>query len=161
MEFVGGTFVFNFRKLFDAGLINQNCVIEVEGKHYVFDSQDVYVHDGTTKQSICDERTKNFIFQSLNTQKSDVCFVQHNDEPERNLLLLLQWRRTHVAFPNATRCNRAASIFYRNNTWTFYDLPNVSAGTTANVNSVTTYANATALLMLWLVRSYFDQAGQL
>ena len=38
MEFVGGTFIFNFRKLFDAGLINQNCVVEVEGKHYVFDS---------------------------------------------------------------------------------------------------------------------------
>ena len=25
---------------------------------------------------------------------------------------------------------------YRNNTWSFYDLPNVSSGATANVNSV-------------------------
>ena len=62
--------------------------VEVEGKHYVFGNQDIYVHDGTTKQSICDERTKNFIYQGLNTRKSNVCFVQHNTEPQRNLLLL-------------------------------------------------------------------------
>ena len=52
MEFVGGQFIMNFRKLFtDAGLINQNCVVEVEGKHYCFGPADIYVHDGTTKQS--------------------------------------------------------------------------------------------------------------
>ena len=48
MEFVGGQFIMNFRKLFtDAGLINQNCVVEVEGKHYCFGLR-IYVHDGTT-----------------------------------------------------------------------------------------------------------------
>ena len=156
MEFVGGTFIFNFRKLFDAGLINQNCVVEVEGKHYVFDSQDVYVHDGTTKQSICDERTKNFIFQSLNTQKADVCFVQHNESLNEIYFCYLSGDE-HVSFPNATRCNRAAAYNYRNNTWTFYDLPNVSAGTTANVNSVTTYANATSLTYALVGSSYLDQ----
>ena len=32
MEFVGGQFIFNTRKLFeDAGVINQNCVVEAEG----------------------------------------------------------------------------------------------------------------------------------
>ena len=44
----------------------------------VFGPADIYVHDGTTKQSLCDERTKNFIFQGLNNQKSNVCFVQYN-----------------------------------------------------------------------------------
>ena len=79
MEFVGGQFIMNFRKLFtDAGLINQNCVVEVEGKHYCFGPADIYVHDGTTKQSLCDERTKNFIYRGLNNQQSTVCFVQHN-----------------------------------------------------------------------------------
>ena len=48
MEFVGGSFIFNFRKLFDdAGVMGQNCIVEVEGKHYVFDFDDIYITDGT------------------------------------------------------------------------------------------------------------------
>ena len=83
MEFVGGNFIFAFRKLFtDDGLISQNCAVEVEGKHYCFGPSDIYVHDGTTKQSICDERTKNFVFQGLNTNKANVCFRAAQCEPQ-------------------------------------------------------------------------------
>lgn len=156
MEFVGGTFIFNFRKLFNAGLINQNCVVEVEGKHYVFDNEDIYVHDTTTRQSICDERTKNFIFQSLNTQKSDVCFVQHNPNLNEIYFCYLSGDE-HVSFPNATRCNRAAVYNYRTNTWSFMDLPNISSGSIANVNSVNTYATATNLTYQLVGGSYYDQ----
>lgn len=143
MEFVGGTFVFNFRKLFtDAGIINQNCVVEVEGKHYVFGPFDIYVHDGTSKQSICDERVKNFIFSSINNQDADRCFVQHN--PTLNeIYFCYKSGDQFVAFPNADRCNRAAVYNYRNDTWSFMDLPNVSSGTVANVDSVATYATST------------------
>ena len=158
MEFTGGTFVFNFRKLFtDAGLINQNCVVEVESKHYVFGPQDIYVHDGTSKQSICDERVKNFIFGGLNTQNADRCFVSHN-ESLNEIYFCYQSGDQHVAFPNATRCNRAAVYNYRNNTWSFMDLPNVSAGTTANVNSVSTYANAGSLTYDLVGGSFYDQS---
>ena len=91
MEFVGGQFIMNFRKLFtDAGLINQNCVVEVEGKHYCFGPADLFVHDGTTKQSICDERTKNFIYSGLNNQIQRL-FRAAQREPERNLFLLPEW----------------------------------------------------------------------
>jgi len=142
MEFVGGTFIFNFRKLFtDAGVINQNCVVEVEGKHFVFGAFDIYTHDGTSKQSICDERVKNFIYSSINNQDSDRCFVQHN--PTLNeIYFCYKSGDEYVAFPNADRCNRAAVYNYRNNTWSFMDLPNVSSGTIANVNSVATYATS-------------------
>ena len=59
MEFIGGQFIFQTRKLFnDAGVINQNCIVEADGRHYVFGPHDIYLHDGTTKQSICDERVK-------------------------------------------------------------------------------------------------------
>ena len=78
MEFVGGTFVFNFRKLFnDAGIINTNCVVEVEGKHYCFGQSDIYVHDGTAKQSICDNRVRDFIFKNMNAKNIDRYFVHH------------------------------------------------------------------------------------
>ena len=50
MEFVGGTFLFNFRKLFgDEGVINTNCVVEVDGRHYVFGQNEIYVTDGTSR----------------------------------------------------------------------------------------------------------------
>ena len=148
MEFTGGTFIFNFRKLFtDVGIINTNCVVEVEGKHYVFDNQDIYIHDGTSKQSICDERVKNFIFNSISIADSDRCFVQHNSGLNE-IMFCYKSGDQYTAFPNATRCNRAAVYNYRNDSWSFMDLPNVSSGTTANVNSVATYATSTSTYAL-------------
>jgi hypothetical protein len=143
MQFVGGTFIHTFRKLFtDAGIINANCVVEVEGRHFVMDNFDIYVHDGTSKQSICDERTKNFIFGSLNYQDADRCFVQHN--PTLNeIYFCYKSGDSYVNFPNADRCNRAAVYNYRNDSWSFIDLPNVSSGTVASINSVATYATST------------------
>tara|TARA_B110000444_G_C18707138_1_gene531884 strand:+ start:37 stop:966 length:930 start_codon:yes stop_codon:yes gene_type:complete len=148
MEFVGGTFIFNFRQLFvDAGLMSQNCVVEVEGKHYCFGPTDIYTHDGTSKQSICDERVKNFIFNAINNSAFDVCFVQHN--PSLNeIYFCYQSGDQFVAFPNSDRCNRAAVYNYRRDTWSFMDLPNVSSGTVANVNSVSTYASSTGTYAL-------------
>ncbi|MDB2513539.1 hypothetical protein N9Y31_03390 [Alphaproteobacteria bacterium] len=159
MEFTGGTFIFNFRKLFsDAGVINQNCVVEAEGKHYVFGAFDIYMHDGTSKQSICDERVKKFIYQSLNNENADICFAQHN-QALNEIYFCYMSGDSHVEFPNATRCNRAAVYNYRANTWSFMDLPNVSAGTTANVNSVATYASSTTTYNLTGGTYYSQQDG--
>ena len=157
MEFVGGTFIFNFRQLFvDAGLVSQNCVVEVEGQHFCFGTDDIYAHDGTSKQSLCDERTKNFIFENLNNSAANVCFVQHN--PTLNeIYFCYQSGDQYVAFPNADRCNRAAVYNYRNNSWSFMDLPNVSSGTVANVNSIATYATTTGTYVL-TGGSYFSQS---
>ena len=148
MEFVGGTFIHNFRKLFtDAGIINQNCVVEVEGKHFVFGAFDIFAHDGNSKQSICDERTKNFIYGALNNSAADLCFVQHN--PTLNeIYFCYQSGDQYVQFPNADRCNRAAVYNYRRDTWSFMDLPNVSSGTVASVNSASTYGASTGTYAL-------------
>lgn len=157
MEFTGGTFLFNFRKLFtDSGLINQNCVVEVEGKHFCFDNADIYVHDGTTRKSICDERVKNFIFQGLNTLKKNRCFVHH--DPNLNEIYFCYVSGDElVGFPNAERCNRAAVYNYRKDTWSFVDLPNVSSATVMNLNTVETYAGSTGLPYDTTGGSYYDQ----
>ena len=148
LEFIGGQFLFSARKLFeDAGVINQNCVVEAEGKHYVMGPFDCYVHDGTSKQSICDERVKNFIYSNLNNQNADVCFAQHN--PTLNEIMFCYMSGdSDNEFLNANRCNRAAVYNYRRDCWYFYSLPNVSSGTVANVNSVSTYANTNATYAL-------------
>ena len=80
----------------------------------------------------------------LNNQQATVCFVQHNVNLNE-IYFCYSSGDEHTAFTNSTRCNRAAAYNYRNNTWSFYDLPNVSSGATANVNSVNTYATATSL----------------
>ena len=157
MEFVGGTFIFNFRKLFtDCGLINQNCVVEVDGKHYAFGAFDIYVHDGTSKQSICDERVRTFIYNGLNNTAKERFFVQHNPTLNEIYFCYLSGDNL-VNFPNATRCNRAAVYNYRNDTWAFMDLPNVSSGTVANVNSIVTYATASGLTYALTGGTYYAQ----
>lgn len=157
MEFVGGAFLYNFRKLFtDCGVINQNCIAEVDGKHFVFGPKDIYVHDSTSKQSICDERVKRFIYDGLNISKSDRCFLHHS--PDLNLLYFCYVSGDdQVNFPDTDRCNRAAVYNYKNNTWSFADLPNVSAATLANVNTVETYTTATGLTYENVGGSYYDQ----
>jgi len=156
MEFVGGTFIFNFRKLFtDTGAISQNCIVEVEGKHFVFGNTDIYMHDGTSKQSISDERVRRFIFDNLNVQNNELCFVQHN--PNLNeIYFCYKSGDSSVNFPNATRCNRAAVYNYTNNTWSFMDIPNVSSATNANVDTVLTYNNASNAYNV-IGGTYYDQ----
>jgi len=139
MEFVGGTFIFNFRKLFsDSGVINQNCVVEVEGKHYVFDQKDIYVTDGVSRQSIVDGRVKDYIFSGIDTSAYNKCFVQY-DQSREEIYFCYKSSDDMAEFTNGDGCNRAAVFNYRSNTWSFMDLPNVFAGTSANVNSVATY----------------------
>tara|TARA_R100000935_G_scaffold4470_1_gene10663 strand:+ start:1170 stop:2771 length:1602 start_codon:yes stop_codon:yes gene_type:complete len=143
MEFVGGTFIFNFRKLFDdAGVINQNCIKEIEGKHYVFDRDDIYVTDGNTRQSICDGRVRDYIFSGIDNSKADQCFVLHNGILEE-LYFCYHTGDDMAVFPDGTACNRAAVYNYNEDIWTFQDMPNVVSGTEGNVNSVFAYSGAT------------------
>lgn len=144
MEFVGGTFIFNFRKIFsDIGIINQNCAIEVDSRHYVFADNDIYVHDGNSRQSIVDQRVKNYIFGGLDTSKTTVCFVARHPELEE-IYFCYNSGDDMAEFTSSTKCNRAAVYNYKNNTWSFLDLPNVCSATIANVNSSATYANVTS-----------------
>jgi hypothetical protein len=155
MEFVGGTFIHNFRKLFnDCGVINQNCIVEVEGAHYVFDHDDIYIHDTHTRQSICDERVKSYIFGGLNTAKSDRCFVHHN--PELDEVMFCYVSGDDMAeYTNGDRCNRAAVFNYKSQTWSFMDLPNVSSSTIGTISSTATYATTTSTYDLG--GSYYTQ----
>ena len=156
MEYTGGSFVFNFRKLFsDVGIMNQNCVCEVEGKHFVFGDNDLYMHDTHTKQSIADEKIKQYVFSGLNFAKSDRCFVQHNPDLEE-IYFCYASGDDMAEYTNGDRCNRAAVFNYKNSTWSFMDLPNVNASTQATVDSTETYASVTTNYAQ-MGGSYFSQ----
>lgn len=143
MEFVGGTFIFNFRKVFDdAGVINKNCVIEVEGKHYVFDRDDIYMTDGNTRQSICDGRVREYIFSGIDYSKYEKCFVIHNTDLEE-IYFCYHSGDDMAIYTDGDACNRAAVYNYKEDLWTFQDLPNVVSGAIANVNTVQSFATVT------------------
>jgi len=148
MEFVGGTFIHNFRKIFnDCGLINQNCVVEVEGLHYVFSNDDIYIHDTNTRQSICDQKVKKYIFGGIDTSKTDCCFVHHNRDLTEIMFCyvsdddMAEFLSTdeYTSSDYERRCNRAAVYNYKSQTWSFMDLPNVSSATNGRVDSSVTY----------------------
>jgi hypothetical protein len=86
MSYVGGTFIFDFRRRFDdVGILNTNCAVEVDGQHYVFDNFDLYRHDGTSKASIAHDRVKDFVFGGLIKELRHLAFVAHN--PKLNEVL--------------------------------------------------------------------------
>src|SRR3546814_10411248 len=76
MDYIGGNYLFRWRKIYDkVGILNQNCVVQVDGLHYVFDKDDIYLHDGASKKSIIHGKDKDFVFQSLNYSKAWLAFV--------------------------------------------------------------------------------------
>ena len=67
-NFVGGTFVFAFRKLFTtSGMLANNCVAEVEGKHVVLTDGDLIIHDGQNIKSLIDKSLRRFIFFQIDS----------------------------------------------------------------------------------------------
>jgi hypothetical protein len=136
MDYVGGDFIFQWTKLFDErGVINPNCVVQVGGSHFVFDQNDIYVHDGITPTSIADAKTRDFIFDGLDTAKRNLCFVNH-DARMSEIRFCYPSADNLVGFVNPTTgCNRAAVYNYSNGTWTFYDMPNVTGSARASLIS--------------------------
>jgi hypothetical protein len=141
MTFVPNSpFIFDFRLLFDdGGALNTNCVVEVDGRHYVFGNNDIYVHDGTTKRSIADGRVRDFVYRNINASRGEQCFAAHN--PGLNEITFAFVSADEDTYWKApTRCNRGVVYNYINDTWSIVDLPNVGAMSAANVENVTTYA---------------------
>lgn len=127
MEFVGGQFLFRFRKVFgDAGIMGRNCAVEVEGKHYVFGPSDIYAHDGASITSIAESRVRDHVYNSMQTKFSKRFFVHHNRETKEIYFCYVSGdSEIEQGFSGGNGCNRAAVFNYFTTTWSFLDLPNV------------------------------------
>lgn len=134
----GNALDFQFSQAFsDGGLIAPNCVVEVDGRHYVFGAYDIYMHDGITKQSLVENRVKEYIFSNLNDVYSSLFFVTHMPETNEIMFAFVSGD-ADVAFQTTIGCNRGAVFNYAQNTWSFRDLPNlVSMGNAAFATPVT------------------------
>lgn len=143
---------------FQRGAINSNCTVQVNAQNYVFGSNDIWVHDGVNEQSICDQRTREWIFSSLNMTEASRCFVVHNQELMEIAFCFVSGD-AYLQFENSNDsdfgCNRAAVYSYATNTWTFDDLPRVFSGTRTNLDVVPTWDTVTGT---WVTQSATWQA---
>lgn len=142
-EQTGDQSVFAFQKLFaEGGLIAPNCVVEVDGIHYVFGPKDIYRHDGVKKESIIDKRNKSTVYRWLNKKLSEVCFVSYMPEFD-SIVFGFNSGDPNARFTSAQcdRCNVGAVYDITADTWSFIDLPNVASMTSANVDTIFTYAS--------------------
>lgn len=123
MTYVGGTFIFSFRKLFDnAGVMARDCVVEFDSGHFVFGQDDVYVHNGVQKQSIIYGKAKEELFSSINRNQSSKCFVVM--DPSRNEIWCCYPENTGAGF----FCTAAFVYNWLENTWTKRSMPQSTNG---------------------------------
>jgi hypothetical protein len=128
MEYTGSSLVFNFRRLFaTGGILNKNCVVEVNGKHYVFGSDDIYMHDGISRKSIADGRVRAKIYNNLVRDDRSRYFVIH-DSLNSFIYFCYKTPESNLGFVDTEFCNKAAVYNYANDTWSFMDLPNIVGG---------------------------------
>lgn len=119
--------MFSYRRIFtestSAGVLNQNCITEVNNTHYVFGDDDIWVHDSFKRKSIAAGRVRNFIYSNLDKSKAAFAHVVHNSRLTEIMFCYVS-NDPYCRFPNTgLGCNRAAVYNYRADTWTFYDLP--------------------------------------
>lgn len=135
MRYIGGSAVMAIDLLFnDRGLIGPNAVTEYkDGIHFVVGKGEIYIHDGTTAQSIADDIVKNEIFDAMDgTYYMMTYCVTYTAQEE-------VW----LCYPtnNSYFANKAAIWNYETGAWSFRDLQNapfISSGFVDVTNDVET-----------------------
>lgn len=129
MQFIGGNFVFSFRKVFnDRGILARDCVAEFEGKHFVISASDVYIHDGTTKQSVISNKFKKKLFTQINQAYVDRvrCVA---DTPNKEV-----W----IYFPSTDSttgvCDRAIVWNWENQEWSEKEISDITFIAEGNID---------------------------
>ena len=125
---------------FQKGALNANCSIELDNRNIVFGPDDIWQHDGVSEKSICDQKTRDYIFGSLNLSKANSCFVSHNPKLKEMTFAYVSGDPL-ISFNGGNGCNRQAVWNYSDDTWTYDDLPLVFAATQGNLSNPVTFAS--------------------
>jgi hypothetical protein len=119
MTFIGGDYVMSFQKVLGvSGALNRNCIVEVDGWHFVLTGSDVVVHDGQSATPILDKQSRRALFQDMDVQAIDRSFVFKN--PFLN--------EVFVCYASAGNSvpNKAMVWNYRDKTVSYRTLPNLN-----------------------------------
>lgn len=119
MSYIGAPLVFAFRELFDdGGLVNRGAVGVFNNQHFVVGRDDIYIHDGSTKQSVADRRIKEAFFAELADTRSVFVMV----EPSKTEIWVCFADKSAA---NSETANRAFVWNWVSNAWTIRDIPNI------------------------------------
>lgn len=130
MDYVGGTMIFNFRKIFsDSGILAPNCAVEFEGQHFVISEDDIFVHNGSTRKSVATGRVKDYLMKEISTTNYNATKV-YSYPARKEIWITYVSQGAKQAQPGEApedryACDKAAIWSWEYDTWTFADLPNI------------------------------------
>jgi hypothetical protein len=126
MNYIGGTFVFGFRQLFDdIGIMSTHCVAEFDGKHFVLGKGDVYVHNGVEKKSVISGKAKDLLFSNIRNDAYQRCFVV----PDYNSNEMWVCYPSNNKYVEDKGCDRAFVWNWSEDTWSQRELPKIRYAT--------------------------------
>lgn len=152
IDYIGGDLVFSFKKLFsDSGVIAPRCAVEFEGKHFVISQNDIFIHNGSTRQPVASGRVKDFLIEeisSVNPLATKVVALPHMKEiwicyaaPGQSEIVDRitnvwedrdawvddnTWEDYYTEGEASWVCTRAAIWNWEYDTWSLYDLPRLN-----------------------------------
>lgn len=75
----GTNSIFNFQPVLGtSGALNRNCIVELDGVHFVLTGSDVIVHDGQSASSVLDKQARRALFGDFDVSAIDRAFVVKN-----------------------------------------------------------------------------------
>jgi len=122
MNYVGGTAIFSFTQIFpDAGILSKDCAKAFEGGHFVVGEDDVYIHNGQTRQSVVDTQIRDELFGLFEPDYKDRTFVVPDYEKNEMHICFVSVDNTTDAF-----ADKAFTYNWRNQSWSIRDLPHIT-----------------------------------
>jgi hypothetical protein len=156
MEPTYDNFVYRYRAIFgtNAGVISQNCIIEVDSTHYVFGPTSIWKHNGVNKTDIVDGTIRRKLYDNLLIDYKYLFFGVYLEERNEIMFAFVstdpEAKFQPPTDPNSRpyACNYAAVFNIKSETWSFRDLPMVVGAAFASAHIGETYEEAGAATYL-------------
>lgn len=125
MEYVGGILIYQFKKLFsDSGVLAPECAVEFEQKHFVITKDDIFVHNGSSKQPVASGRVKQFLIDEISAVNPYATKVfAYTPQKEIWITYVGPGQRSATDTSVEWSCNRCAVWNWEWDTWYFMDIP--------------------------------------
>jgi len=141
MNYVGTPYIFSFKLMSPTiGLLSKEAVAEFEGGHFFMGNSDFYVCNGQTITPMLSNKLRRTVFDELNGDNYQKCFVAA--DYVRNEML--------ACYPagSSTVANRALIWNWKDNTFSFRDIPDTSH-ISSGIVEITAGATWNAATLTW------------
>ena len=123
MRYIGGRFIFDFESMFDTmGALSQRSVKRTKrgDRHIVMGRTDILIHDGTSIESLLDDKMRRWYAGQLDPESYHRAFlVPYYDENE-------YWACFRSNSANGDYCDKALVINFQDGTITPHDVPDAT-----------------------------------